>query len=199
PSSSTDRSRPNSWASTRSLLPVRRTSSVSPCKAPKGGAATGSTPSAMTRSSSSSRHPSSPRRSMEPQHAATSPSGSTSAVGPRREHQGNDALPRLERRATGEVPCPEPHPLEVFVQTQFPNPAGDPYPGDAALQAFAVNQCTGGAFADYVGRDFDSSSLDAHSLYPDDQGWKANNRELLCILSPTNGEPTTGSARASGR
>ena len=112
---------------------------------------------------------------------------------------GNATLHSFELRDTEEVACTEPHPLEVFVQTQYPNPAGDPYPGDAALQAFAENQCTGEAFADYVGRDFDSSSLDAHSLYPDDQGWKANNRELLCILSPTNGEPTTGSARASGR
>jgi hypothetical protein len=111
---------------------------------------------------------------------------------------GNATLESFRLADTEEVDCAAPHMLEVFVQTRHPAAVGEPYPGDAALQGFAEEQCTGAAFAGYVGRDFDSSSLDAYWTYPDDQGWKANDRELLCVLSPSEGAPLTGSAQGTG-
>jgi Septum formation len=111
---------------------------------------------------------------------------------------GNATLESFRLVDTDNVDCAEPHVLEVFLQTQHPAAVGEPYPGDPALQAFAEEQCTG-AFAGYVGRDFDSSSLDAYWTYPDDQGWKANDRELLCMVALPGGGPVTGSARGSGQ
>jgi hypothetical protein len=112
---------------------------------------------------------------------------------------GNATLESFHLGDTDKVDCAQPHMLEVFLQTSHPAGVGEPYPGDPALQAFAEGQCTGAAFADYVGRDFDSSSLDAYWTYPDDQSWKANDRELLCAVASTDGAPLTGSAKGSGR
>jgi hypothetical protein len=112
---------------------------------------------------------------------------------------GNATLESFRLGDTEEVDCASPHMLEVFLQTQHPAAIGDPYPGDPVLNAFAEEQCTGPAFNEYVGRDFVSSSLDAYWTYPDEQTWKANDRELLCALAPTDNAPLTGSARGSGR
>jgi hypothetical protein len=111
---------------------------------------------------------------------------------------GNATLESFRLGDTKEVDCATPHALEVFVQTKHPAAVGEPYPRDAALQAFAEQQCTGETFAGYVGTDFESSSLDAYWTYPDDQSWKANDRELLCMLAPAEGAPLTGSAKGSG-
>jgi hypothetical protein len=112
---------------------------------------------------------------------------------------GNATVESFRLGDTDKVDCAQPHMLEVFLQTNHPAGVGEPYPGDPALQALAEGQCTGAAFADYVGRDFDSSSLDAYWTYPDDQSWKAKDRELLCALASTDGAPLTGSAKGSGR
>jgi hypothetical protein len=112
---------------------------------------------------------------------------------------GSATLESFRLADTEKVDCAQPHPLEVFLQTNHPAPVGEPYPGDQAFQAFAEGQCTGPAFADYVGRDFESSSLDSYWTYPDDQNWKANDRELLCAVAPTDGAPLTGSVKGSGR
>jgi hypothetical protein len=110
---------------------------------------------------------------------------------------GNATLESFELRDTEEVDCAAPHAVEVFAQTQHPAAVREPYPGDEALGGFADQQCAG-AFAGYVGRDFDSSSLSYWMFYPDDQGWKANDREILCVLGPSDGAPLTRPAQGSG-
>jgi hypothetical protein len=119
------------------------------------------------------------------------------AVGQCLDLTGNATLESFRLGDTEEVDCAQPHMLEVFVQTEHPAAVGEPYPGDPALGAFAEEQCTGPAFAGYVGRDFESSSLDAYWTYPDEQTWKANDRELLCMLATTDGS-LTRPAQGSG-
>jgi hypothetical protein len=109
----------------------------------------------------------------------------------------NRTLSSIQLRDTEQVDCATPHTLEVFVQTKHPAPLDEPYPGDEPIRAFADQQCTD-AFAGYVGQDFDSSSLDIYWFYPDSQSWKANDREILCLLAPGDEVPRTGSAQGSG-
>ena len=45
------------------------------------------------------------------------------------------------------VPCTEPHTHEAYFAVDY---VGDAYPGSAALEVFAEQQCVG-SFADYVG------------------------------------------------
>lgn len=99
---------------------------------------------------------------------------------------------------TEEVDCGAPHLLEVFVQTQHDAPVGAPYPGDEALGTIADRHCID-AFAGYVGSDVDSSSFSYWVFYPNGQSWKANDREILCFLAPSDSAPTTGPAQGTGR
>jgi hypothetical protein len=85
----------------------------------------------------------------------------------------NQTLSSFQLRDTEQADCTAAHVLEVFMQTEHPAPLGEPYPGDDAIRAFADQQCTG-AFAGYVGQEFDSSSFDIYWFYPDSQHWKAN-------------------------
>ena len=95
------------------------------------------------------------------------------------------------------VPCDEPHDGELYLQLDHPAERGVPYPGTRAIEAFGDEQCTV-AFAGYVGRDYASSEYDFVYRYPDQPGWDANDREILCFVVNPDESPLTGTVKGSG-
>lgn len=94
------------------------------------------------------------------------------------------------------VACSEPHRSEVFAQAA----AGvddAPYPGDAAIDRQADMFCYGAGFADFVGTDYDDSTLWASAHVPTEQTWAEGHRHTTCFVHPPSNEPTTGSFRDS--
>ena len=98
-------------------------------------------------------------------------------------------------RDLGVVPCADSHTHEVFHLAEHPDV---PYPGSAALEVFAEQQCVG-AFGDYVGVELTESSLYFTYLYPSVGTWNDDeDREVVCFVVSRE-EPLTGSVRGSGR
>lgn len=76
------------------------------------------------------------------------------------------------------VPCDEPHTHEIFHLEEHPDV---PYPGSAALEAFAEQQCVA-AFADYVGVELTESSLYFTYFYPSVGTWNDDeDRQVICF------------------
>jgi hypothetical protein len=98
------------------------------------------------------------------------------------------------------VPCTEPHQQEVYALAPYPVTAGSassaPYPGEAALKAFADGACLD-AFAGYVGSDYRDSSLYFTYLLPSARGWQAGeDRDVTCFIT-TTGAMRTSSVKGS--
>lgn len=95
------------------------------------------------------------------------------------------------------IPCTEPHRSEVFAE-----PAAGlddaPYPGDDAVARQAEMFCYGAGFADYVGIDYDESTLGVSAHVPTEATWAEGLRHTTCFVHPPGNEPTTGSYRGSG-
>ena len=53
-------------------------------------------------------------------------------------------------------------------------------------------------FAGYVGRDYDSSSLDVITMYPSRESWQQSDREVMCALYDMEANKLTGSMKGSG-
>jgi hypothetical protein len=92
-------------------------------------------------------------------------------------------------------PCSEPHEYELFHDAEHPGPS---YPTDEAWFTFIVEECTP-AFEEYVGIDFDSSSLDIQPLTPTEGGWDDGDRVLQCIAVDPNDSTLTTSLRNANR
>ena len=102
--------------------------------------------------------------------------------------------------ATGEVSevptvdCAEPHDSEAYASIIIDD--GD-FPGDEALVAQAEAEC-GAAFSDFVGIDFESSSLSYAYYYPTESSWASGDREILCLIVDPAGQ-TTGSLQGTAK
>jgi hypothetical protein len=93
------------------------------------------------------------------------------------------------------VDCSEPHQHEVYavkLQTAAP---GTPYPGDAALAAFADDQCLAD-FTAYTGVDYRASSYDIANARPDAASWDRGERHVICALHDADFGQLVGSTRA---
>jgi Septum formation len=89
------------------------------------------------------------------------------------------------------VPCSEPHDNEafaVFDVTIATYPAGD------GMWDLATNSCME-RFESFVGKDYESSSLDIFTLYPTSESWKQNDREVVCAVYDVNANKLVGSAK----
>ena len=109
----------------------------------------------------------------------------------------DDASDNEQQEVVSDVPivdCDEPHDNEVFFTYDLPE--GD-YPGAEALNLSAEERCVG-AFADYVGADYQSSSLDVSWLSPTTESWDRDDREITCILFDGQLAKLTGSVAGSG-
>lgn len=83
------------------------------------------------------------------------------------------------------VPCGEEHDGEVYAETTL---EGDEYPADIDDQA---DEFCYGEFPTFVGKDYETSTLDYGPLTPSTVSWDQGDRVVQCILM--SAEPVTGS------
>ncbi|GGA59287.1 hypothetical protein GCM10011490_06600 [Pseudoclavibacter endophyticus] len=92
--------------------------------------------------------------------------------------------------------CEVPHLYEAYYVTIM---EGDEFPGDDAVLEFAEDVCNN-AFQNYVGSNPSNSSYSYQYITPSESTWEnMNDREIMCVVTPRDGEPTTGSAQDSRR
>lgn len=77
------------------------------------------------------------------------------------------------------VPCSEPHTHEVYYFAEHPE---GPYPGAAAIEVFAEQQCVGN-YADYVGVELSESLYYYTYLFPSVSTWNDDSdRQVVCFV-----------------
>ncbi len=92
------------------------------------------------------------------------------------------------------VPCSEPHDNEAFKVLDLTIAS---YPGDEAMSEVAYDACME-HFESFVGRDYESSSLDILTLYPSRESWRQNDREIVCAVYDVNATKLVGSVEGRG-
>lgn len=92
------------------------------------------------------------------------------------------------------VPCSEPHDNEVYAVFDV---SFEAFPGDEQMADAAFEECLN-RFANFVGTNYESSTLDVTALYPSSQSWSIqDDREVVCAVYDMNGGKLTGSAKDS--
>ena len=89
------------------------------------------------------------------------------------------------------VPCAEPHDNEayaVFDLTITNYPEGD------AMANLANESCVE-RFESFVGKDYESSSLDVLTMFPTIESWQQNDREVVCAVYDMEASKLVGSVR----
>ena len=93
------------------------------------------------------------------------------------------------------VPCSEPHDNEVYAVFDV---SIAEYPGIESMNEIAFDQCLV-KFEGFVGRDYESSSLDIGTLYPTASSWSVDgDREVICTVFDVEYQRLSGTARDSG-
>jgi hypothetical protein len=93
------------------------------------------------------------------------------------------------------IPCSTPHDNEVYAVfdvnvTSFPE-------GDG-MANLALDSCKQ-RFQSFVGKDYDSSSLDIATLYPTRDSWnRQNDHEVVCAVYDVEQKKLTGSMKGRG-
>ena len=88
------------------------------------------------------------------------------------------------------VPCSEPHDNEAFAVFDVDVAS---FPGDDEIADLAFDACLE-RFEPFVGRDYESSSLDVYALYPTQDSWNHHNdREVVCAVFDMEANKLTGS------
>ena len=86
-------------------------------------------------------------------------------------------------------PCTDAHEYEMFHITTWTG-AGETYPTDDEWVSFFLQDCTTG-FADFVGRDYQTSELDFVPFTPTEEGWGDGDRVVQCaVVDPLDTELT---------
>lgn len=84
------------------------------------------------------------------------------------------------------IDCEEPHDFEVYHVDDLDG--DDTFPGEEEVAELAAEECQD-AFEDFVGIDYESSSLDFTTLFPTQEGWENfNDREALCLVLDPAGQ-----------
>jgi hypothetical protein len=98
--------------------------------------------------------------------------------------------PKAELTSIDQVPCTQPHTQEAYAVVSYKSPSAEAttdYPGDTALKQFADGACAQ-RFADYVGIDYQDSSLFFTYLVPSARSWQqADDRHVICFITTTGG------------
>lgn len=98
---------------------------------------------------------------------------------------------------TAAVDCSEPHKKEVFHEAEFPAPNGAPYPGETKMTEWSTDVCYG-AFADFVGTDYELSVYGIDFLQPTQETFEhpvGRHRRVTCVLFHIDGDDLVDSAR----
>jgi hypothetical protein len=89
------------------------------------------------------------------------------------------------------VPCSTPHDNEVYAVFDV---SVATFPGDDMAE-MARDACME-RFVPFVGRDYESSSLDIATLYPTHESWHGqNDREVVCAVYDVDAKQLTGSVK----
>jgi hypothetical protein len=81
------------------------------------------------------------------------------------------------------VPCSDPHDNEAYAVFDVSVPS---YPEGEGMSELAYESCMD-RFAAYVGKDYESSSLEITTMFPSQQSWRENDREVEAALSSSDG------------
>lgn len=88
------------------------------------------------------------------------------------------------------VPCSEPHDGQVYAKFNLPDSSS--FPADE-VESMSAQGCVD-RWEDALGSSYeDQSELDITFLSPTKDSWAADDREVACIVVPTNGSPLVGS------
>ncbi len=92
------------------------------------------------------------------------------------------------------VPCDQPHDNEAYASF---NVSLASYPEDDGMYELAFESCRE-RFESFVGRDYESSSLDIYTLYPTIDGWVQGDREVVCAVFDMEANKLVGSMKGRG-
>ncbi len=92
------------------------------------------------------------------------------------------------------VPCSEPHDNEAFAVVNLTIAS---YPKGGAMIELANETCRD-RFESFVGRDYESSSLDIFTLYPTVESWAQNDREVVCAVYEMDASKLVGTMKGRG-
>ena len=95
------------------------------------------------------------------------------------------------------VDCAKEHLWETAAIPVLPDPPRTPYSFDAV--AAAAESACGDAFAAYVGRPLDGSTLSVTARHPTKAEWDGGERRVACLLVDPVGRAVTGSLRGANR
>ncbi len=101
-------------------------------------------------------------------------------------------LPIGEVSTVAAVPCADDHRYEIYHEFDIDLADFDL----AAVQAAATDGCLG-AFEPYMGVSYEQSYYDFDGLQPSAGSWEQDDREVICLATPKNGEATKGTARGA--
>ncbi|MDH3812747.1 MAG: septum formation family protein [Gammaproteobacteria bacterium] len=91
------------------------------------------------------------------------------------------------------IPCSDPHDNEAYAVFDVSVPS---YPEGEGMSELAYESCMD-RFAAYVGKDYESSSLEITTMFPSQQSWRENDREVICAVYDMNAQKLTGTTRGS--
>ncbi len=92
------------------------------------------------------------------------------------------------------VPCTEPHDNETFAVFDI---STDSFPEGDAMGELAYDSCLQ-KFEGFVGKDYESSSLEITTMFPSVESWNADDREVVCAVFDMNANKLVGSAAGQG-
>ena len=92
------------------------------------------------------------------------------------------------------VPCTDPHDNETFAVFDV---AFDSYPDEEVMAQHAYDSCQQ-QFEPFVGKDYESSTLEISTMYPTQQSWNQSDREVVCAIYDMNANKLVGSAQGRG-
>lgn len=87
------------------------------------------------------------------------------------------------------VPCSDPHDNETYAVLDLTITT---YPEAEGMAELAHETCLQ-HFDAFVGRDYESSSLDIMTLFPTIESWAQNDREVICAVYDMNATKLVGS------
>lgn len=91
------------------------------------------------------------------------------------------------------VDCADLHDNEVYADAEMEE---DAYPGQTAVEDFGDDFCYT-SFAEYVGKDYQESTLLFAYYYPSQESWSSGDRLITCYAFQENIQ-TTGTFKGSG-
>ncbi|HEY7670650.1 MAG TPA: septum formation family protein [Gammaproteobacteria bacterium] len=93
------------------------------------------------------------------------------------------------------IPCSAPHDNEVYAVFDV---SVSSFPEGDEMSSMAFDSCLE-RFQSFVGKDYESSTLDIATLYPSRESWnQQNDREVVCVVYDVNAKKLTGSVRGLG-